>query len=276
MKAIPTVALKRVATREVADKITDDYLTNSHYKYLFTRSARVIDHDTGEVVIVFVKQEIPADIWQAAHEPLNKVNKVPKNRGSAIAGKGSMMYGLKKDGKLSPYKRVDEELLRIAGNPLSDFLGFFDYENGCRETEWTLRDPEIFGEAVQALMRWVNARYAYHLPDDHALQAAEIAKIREDLVIPGTLYTTLTDNKGVRTTAHRDTGDLSVGKIALTCTRADAGGELIIPEYSLAVDYKPGDILFMDSHLLHGNAAFDGARLTQVMYTRERMHLCEK
>jgi hypothetical protein len=54
------------------------------------------------------------------------------------------------------------------------------------------------------------------------------------------------------------------------------GSELVIPQFGLAVNYQPGDLLLGDVHLWHGNAPFveGGERVTTVLYCRERMHEC--
>ncbi len=54
------------------------------------------------------------------------------------------------------------------------------------------------------------------------------------------------------------------------------GGYLVLPEYGVAVDYQPGDVLLGDVHgLLHGNCPHTGERVTTILYAREKMHLCQ-
>jgi hypothetical protein len=271
-------AIDRLATREQGNNLTGQWMNTAHFKYSVKRDFEIRDNRTGKLVLMLVKRAIPESIWQPAHDFLKTVNKVPQNRGTAVGGKGAMMPGITMAGRLSLRRRIDDEVLAAAGNPRSDFLGYYDRGEGgekwCRETEWTTSHPEVFGPEVKNLMRAVSETFALCLPEEHAIQAAEVAKIPPHLVVEGTAYTTLTDNKNLRTASHRDTGDLAVGVSALTSTTGGVTDGLIFAEYGLAADFQPGDVLFCDAHLLHGNAPFTGERLTQVYYVREQLHLC--
>lgn len=270
--------INRLATREQGNKITGHWLNSAHYNQRAKADAEVRDNVTGKLVLVLVKKVIPKAIWQPAHEFLKTVYKDPNNRGTAVAGKGAMTPRITLEGRLSLRRGVDHEVLAAAGNPKSDLLGYYDRGEGgekwCRETEWTTSHPRVFGPEVRNLMRFVSDAFNFFLPEEYAIQAREVANIPRHLVVENTLYTTLTDNKNLRTAAHRDTGDLALGVSALTSTAGGTTDGLVFPEYGVAADFQPGDILFCDAHLLHGNAPFTGERLTQVYYVRERLHEC--
>jgi hypothetical protein len=93
------------------------------------------------------------------------------------------------------------------------------------------------------------------------------------------VFTTITVNKSFRTAAHRDAGDFQDGMSNLL-TLGDGeytGGYLIFPEYRVAVDVRPGDLLLVNNHeIIHGNTEIklnfpEAERVSLVCYLREKM-----
>ena len=114
------------------------------------------------------------------------------------------------------------------------------------------------------------------LPFEYSVQRDEVRKVADELKIAGTAFTTVTVNKNLRTACHKDEGDLRQGTGCMATLGQWQGSELAIPQFGLAVNYQPGDLLLGDVHLWHGNAPFveGGERVTTVLYCRERMHEC--
>jgi hypothetical protein len=271
--------------QQVIDPVVDDtktgtligeYLNRSHYTRLVRGDAMYFSATTGRLVLMLLKQCLPLDLCQGAYEHLRTVSKAPNNRGTAVAGKGAMMPRITSDHLLSERLAIPKPVMQAAGNPKSDFIGFFDYADGCRETELTGSHPEIL-EGASAFIREVNAIFKAALPYEHATQWAEVQKVPVSLRLADTAFTTTTVNKNLRTTCHRDEGDLREGMGCMATLGTWSGYEFIIPQYGLAVDYQPGDLLLGDVHLAHGNGPRgEGERVTTVLYCRERMHLCGK
>lgn len=256
--------------------VLGEYLNRRHYTRLVQTDAMYFSATTGRLVLMLLKQCLPKDIWQQAYEHLRTVHKAPTNRGMAVAGKGAMMPRITSDEMLSERRAIPKAVMEAAGNPKSDFIGFFDYaENlGCRETEWTGSHPEVL-LGTEPFIREVNAIFRAALPYEYATQWAEVRKVPAEFRIADTAFTTVTVNKNLRTTCHRDEGDLREGMGCMATLGSWDGYEFIIPEYGLAVDYQPGDLLLGDVHLAHGNGPKgDGERITTVLYCRERMHEC--
>lgn len=259
-----------------AGTLIGEYLNRTHYTRLVRGDATCFSAETGRLVLMLVKQCLPKELCQEAYEHLRTVSKAPNNRGTAVAGKGAMMPGITRDGMLSQRLGVPESVMAAAGNPKSDFLGFFDYDDdrGCRETEWTGSHPEVLAGA-EPFIREINETFKAMLPRDYATQWAEVQKVPAELRIGETAYTTLTANKDLRTACHRDEGDLRDGMGCMATLGKWQGYEFIMPQYSIAADYQPGDLLLADVHLAHGNGPSGGGeRVTTVLYCRERMHLC--
>lgn len=117
------------------------------------------------------------------------------------------------------------------------------------------------------------------LPKRYAAQMAAANKLDPRFLVPGTPFTTVTVNKTFRTAAHRDAGDLNEGLSNLLTLSNDGnytGGYLIAPEYRVAVNVRPGDLLLINNHeVMHGNTpivcAEGSERVSLVVYFREKM-----
>jgi hypothetical protein len=271
-----TVAFERIIpTVREANKLAGDFMTRSHVKYDIPAGMICVDRRTGKFLAYQPIDTMDARVFQPAHEIMATITKTPNNRGTVVAGKGSMMPGVTVAGELGGRIGVDKAIMSTAGNPKSDILGFFDYEDDrCGGTELSLSNPKWLGPEVMSLFRAVNSLYQCSLPKLYAKQKKVVSQISRSYVMDGTLNTTATLNSLLRTAAHRDSGDHPDATSALVVTAGGTGGGLVIPEYGLHFALKPGDVLFMDAHLLHGNLPFSGERQTTVLYVREKLHLC--
>jgi hypothetical protein len=117
------------------------------------------------------------------------------------------------------------------------------------------------------------------LPWRYNNQMEVASKLDPRFLVPGTPFTTITVNKTFRTAAHYDAGDLNTGLSNLLTLSNDGkytGGYLIAPEYRVAVDVRPGDLLLINNHeVMHGNTPIvceEGSeRISLVCYFREKM-----
>jgi hypothetical protein len=105
-------------------------------------------------------------------------------------------------------------------------------------------------------------------------------KIDSAFLVPGTPFTTVTVNKTFRTAAHYDAGDLTSGLsnlLTLSNTGNYSGAYLVAPEYRVAVNVRPGDLLLINNHeVMHGNTPIvchdeESERISLVVYFREKM-----
>jgi hypothetical protein len=117
------------------------------------------------------------------------------------------------------------------------------------------------------------------LPWRYNNQMEAAKKIDPAFLVPETPFTTVTVNKTFRTAAHYDAGDLNTGLSNLLTLSNDGnytGGYLIAPEYRVAVNVRPGDLLLINNHeVMHGNTPIECAegseRISLVVYFREKM-----
>jgi len=150
-----------------------------------------------------------------------------------------------------------------------------------RATAYTENHPELFSKAYPFLQT-LNKGFRELLPWRWGNQKAAADKLDPRFLVPGTVFTTLTVNKTFRTACHRDAGDLDSGLSNLLVLGSGeyTGGYLIFPEYRIAVNVRPGDLLLVNNHeIIHGNTPIvlnkpddpSCERISVVCYFREKM-----
>ena len=128
-------------------------------------------------------------------------------------------------------------------------------------------------------MKKLNHCFQELLPQRWQNQRNAADSIDQRFLISDTVFTTLTVNHNFRTAAHLDAGDFGQGFSNLSALgKGWGGGELILPEYRVAIKLAPGDLLFVANHTaIHGNSEITGEnpdRMTIVAYLREDMMEC--
>jgi hypothetical protein len=131
-------------------------------------------------------------------------------------------------------------------------------------------------------LKRLNEYFRDLVPGKYAAQKRAADKLDPRFLVPDSVFTTITVNKNFRTAAHRDAGDLSEGFSNLAAlTGPDGkgwtGAYLTFPEFRVAVNVRPGDLLLVNNHEgIHGNSAItspieESDRCTLVCYFRENM-----
>ncbi len=150
-----------------------------------------------------------------------------------------------------------------------------------RATAYTEQNPEKFAQAYPFLQS-LNRGFKELLPWRWGNQKKAADQIDPRFLVPGTVFTTVTVNKSFRTAAHYDAGDLNEGlsNLLVVGTGDYTGGYLVFPEYRVAVNVRPGDLLLVNNHeILHGNTPIvlnnpedpNCERISLVCYFREKM-----
>ena len=105
------------------------------------------------------------------------------------------------------------------------------------------------------MLQAVGQLAAEYTPEPYARQMMHVKRTQDQYVISGTPFTTVTVNNSYATGVHTDKGDLDEGISCLTFLRRGdyAGGQLVFPQYRVAVDGGHGDLILMDAHQWHGN-----------------------
>ncbi len=149
---------------------------------------------------------------------------------------------------------------RYAPATASTIVGAFDpnsYRRYCRLTAWTGRNLPKW-EELHPFLGAIAQQFGQHVPDRFRAQVEQVRRTQAAWLIPGTPFTTVTVNNTYPTGMHTDKGDLDAGFSTLACLRRGGsytGGNLMFPEYRVAVDMQDGDLLLMDAHEWHANSA---------------------
>ncbi len=169
-----------------------------------------------------------------------------------------------------------------AQSVMSGIAGFFDRYPRIpygRATAYTEKNPDKFALSFPYLEK-LNSQFRELLPERFAAQNKQAQKLDPRFRISNTVFTTLTVNHNWRTACHRDAGDLHEGFSNICGVTGPEGkgwrgGEFILPEYRIAINIQPGDMLLVNNHGgIHGNDALlgdDNDRMTIVSYFREKM-----
>lgn len=147
-----------------------------------------------------------------------------------------------------------------------------------RATSYTEKHPELFAKSYSFLQS-LNRGFKELLPWRWNNQKRAADKIDPRFLVPETVFTTITVNKSFRTACHRDAGDLNEGlsNLLVLGDGEYTGGYLVFPEYRVAVNVRPGDLLLVNNHeIIHGNTEIKlnhekAERISLVCYFREAM-----
>lgn len=182
-------------------------------------------------------------------------------------------------------KFIEDNLIcatTYANSVFSGIAGWFDRYPRIpygRATAYTAKFPEKFAMAYPFLQTLAKG-FKELLPWRYGNQMTAANKIDPAFLVPGTPFTTVTVNKTFRTAAHYDAGDLNSGLsnlLTLSNTGNYSGAYLVAPEYRVAVDVRPGDLLLINNHeVMHGNTPIvchdeESERISLVCYFREKM-----
>jgi hypothetical protein len=169
-----------------------------------------------------------------------------------------------------------------ANGVMSGIAGWYDRYPRIpygRAASYTAREPEKFAMAYPFLQTLARG-FKELLPWRFKNQMEAAKKLDPAFLVPGTPFTTITVNKTFRTAAHYDAGDLDTGLSNLLVLSNDGnftGGYLVAPEYRVAVNVRPGDLLLINNHeVMHGNTPIvlgseESERISLVCYFREKM-----
>lgn len=173
-------------------------------------------------------------------------------------------------------------LTNYAGSVRSGIAGYFDRYPRIpfgRATTYTRDFPEKFAMSFPFLQTLSKA-YKELIPEHWNNQKKACDKLDQRFLVPDTVFSTITVNNTFRTAAHRDAGDFSDGfsnLLVLSNNPNYTGGYLVLPEYRVAINIRPGDLLLVNNHeIIHGNTPIvledkDAHRISLVCYLRENM-----
>jgi hypothetical protein len=237
-------------------------------------------------------------------DPIEEIRAVHKNKKPSPSNRNNVwgISTVKKDNFVfedwveSTKKLPEVEMIAAANHVIKKYVCATTYANGVmsgiagwydrypripfgRATSYTAREPEKFAMAYPFLQSLAKG-FKELLPWRYNNQMEAAKKLDSRFLVPETPFTTITVNKTFRTAAHYDAGDLTSGLsnlLVLSNNGNYSGGYLIAPEYRVAVNVRPGDLLLINNHeVMHGNTPIvlndeQAERISLVCYFREKM-----
>lgn len=249
-----------------------EFMLEDHYDVLLNENTTVFD-EKGQLLAVLLKGGIKGPDFERFLSVMKTQTWSTNNRGTA-AGSGTTRR-IKLDGTVSK--------TTIGAIVESGIFGFFERNPRfpyCRACAFNLKHPELFKHTLPKLQK-VSELFRQYVPDRFTYQDEYVKRTNPDFVIPGTVYTTVTVNRNFRTAAHQDAGDLEFGFSAMSVATEGrfAGGNLVFPDFRIAVKLEHGDLIFFQPHEFHGNTPIiplskNYARWSFVHYYRTKMEHC--
>jgi len=263
-----------------------DWVTPEHEDILafLGRPNNSIDDDTIETIRDFhkknTKEETRGRVWLRSEV----CKHYPEYHGWFEKWLSDVV-NMSRDEQIKEAKFVSETYIsetNYAQSVMSGIAGYFDRYPRIpygRATAYTEKNYDKFALCYTYLHK-LNDQFRELIPGRWNAQNEQANKLDSRFCIDGTVFTTLTVNHNWRTACHRDAGDLTTG-FSNICgvTGPDGkgwrGGQFILPEFRIAINLQPGDMLLVNNHEgIHGNDALigdDNDRMTIVAYFREKM-----
>jgi hypothetical protein len=194
-----------------------------------------------------------------------------------IIGRNASQQLLKVDGTPTDYTGVRPEHL---DEGVADIYGYYRYKNSapgvpnCGLTSPTKANLARYLR-ILAIERQVTEIYKRVLPAEYAEQMKYLDTVMPQWKTPGSAFSSTYGLKNKPCAVHVDKFDIPTATGVITTTGNFAGNELAMPEFGIAFDVQPSDILFLDVHRWHGNfPRTEGSRISQVFFVRKGLHEC--
>ncbi len=261
---------------------------------------QIFDENTKEPLLILLKSVIPASLVDKSVEILRPVAAKSGNNNRGVAGGRIDIERIKSGGRpgiqigkigdfsLYPKKKNGEISSSHIGNPTdSAIIGWTDIalrnkkEQKYRMTRWVEDNMEKYTEVVPCF-EYISNIFKQYLPDRWEKQS-QVALPRYTK-IGNSVFSTVTINSNFRSALHHDKGDFKNGMgcffIHHSGQRPPSGqpsgppsGQLLFPEYNIAVEMENTDFLLFNPHLWHCTAPINPniKRTTFVCYYREKL-----
>jgi hypothetical protein len=237
-------------------------------------------------------------------DPIEEIRASHKDKKSSPSNRNNVwgISAVKKDGfdfetwVEATKKLTEPEMIAAANHVVKKYVCATTYANGVmsgiagwfdrypripfgRATSYTAREPEKFAMAYPFLQSLAQG-FKDLLPWRYNNQMEAAKKVDPRFLVPETPFTTVTVNRSFRTACHFDAGDLTSGLsnlLTLSNNGNYKGCHLVAPEYRVAVNPRPGDLLLINNHeVMHGNTQIElldeeAERISLVVYFREKM-----
>jgi hypothetical protein len=266
----------KASKKRAREGVESDY--DPEHFFHSDKEVKVLKEEDGSLLFWLLPKTFDEPLLHKAYDYLKTVHGSCTDRPEVTGTKNQKQRW--KDGKISKQLRVDPKTRKRYWDEgcRADYLGWMD-DSGkgrfkyCRQTAWTTDHPEILSN-MRKCVEVADRTFKEHLLEAYLRQWNHIADSPE-FQIYGTAFSTITVNKLLSTTYHRDEGDYVKGFGVMFTFGDFTGGQLVFPAFRCAVDYQPGSMILADVHETHGNVKnIVGDRITCVLYARQHIDKC--
>lgn len=274
---VESIIIDKKYTDAFFEKKNGYFFDESYYDYIINNEIDCYFEDRGEIKILFKlrKNVIPKKMHKTIRGIFEKHAKTRNNQRAMAAG-GEV---IKKNNVKKSDTSVRSNIVGYYDRPRMIDKKFFNTNIVCRRTSFTKNNEESWKKSL-GFFKIISDYYKKLAPEHYKIQKKIIKN--SPYKIGNTPFTTSTINYNWRTACHKDKGDYSDGLGNLVVLGENFKGSYIgFPQFKVAVNVEPGDIIIMNVHEWHCNTElylFDktSVRLSFVCYLRENMTLCDK
>lgn len=235
----------------------------SHVRRTFREDFCLRAND-GSIVALLLCNVIPEKLHRRAFDSWwPRVTNQVTDRTDVI-GSASMPKSIRRDGSPSGFYGVNKAILdtTAAGEARQATLG-------CSSkgiTPITKKYPQMLDDNRE-LVELTDRLFKIYLPQFREKARREIKKAPEEFRLWKTAFTSIYLLKAWSSRYHKDKNNLRGVLTGIKPVGDFTGGALVLPRWSIAIAFKPGDLLFFDPQQVHGNLPFVGKRLSAAFYT---------
>jgi hypothetical protein len=284
--SVPKFLATKKYPDETFNKQEGRFFDESHYDRIFRKDVDVYYRDpaspTKYKILVKLRRNVIPDKMKSVIRSTFEKHAMRKNDQRAKASGGKRYTtdnGITKSDVL-----VRSNIVGYYDKPKMTHKKHFKTETVCRTTAFTKNNFDSWEKSIP-FFEIISKYYRTLAPYEYKLQQAAIRN--SPFRIGKTPFTTVTVNYNWRTACHKDKGDFSNGMGNLVVLGENIkGGYLGFPQFKIAVDVQPGDLIIMNVHEWHCNTEFlkdslgksgsNMVRLSFVCYMRENMVDCDK
>jgi len=265
---------------EKAKELIGSFANHSHYTRTFEDDVEVVltethpnsGSDLWEVRLIgrLIPGALSTEAVQSAHAHIRTITTPVTNR-FAVAGKGSAVPRICKDGTVSATTEVPKSVQAITG--YSDVIGYLAPTPRCRRgrlSGWT-RTHRKARAALEPILREIDDVFAREYRNEHDYQATGWTGNGVYNFYGGmddeTAFSSCYGNANVRSAYHRDGHNLN-GSLSAVFTMGEyEGGGLVLPQYGVSFNLQPCDLLLFYGDDVHGVTPFTGQRYSGVFFS---------
>ncbi len=283
---IPSISVSKTdAENQIAH-----FPTKNAETILIASDSKIVDQETGKVIAYFLKNVLPAEkveLWTKKFKSIPQQNSVVGDAGGQLNETriNAHIMDRVKQGKtrVLSESRVKDNTFRKGNTLYSTVLGFKTQkeEDYGKYNNEVLSRFLLFKETIEPFFDELSEYYRIIAPEWHEEQEKIVNRCNRRM--GNSVFTNATFNRSQpnnslqktndsQTACHRDRSHAESGHEFFAVLGKDfEGGELLFPEYNVALQLAVGDIVaFSGKTTIHGNTPLTkGLKLSVISYVHK-------